>query len=400
MTGVRGTRITESERILGEISGQLATLILKIESQTSILREIEKNSVHGKLTVEDIRSNFSNLVEVLTTITTASPEPASTVWEIENNEKHIEKEAFRKQKQISQLWYRLLNQRREHFWNALKCEKYSETYSQWISMEAPILPRKYLIKEITGEPEEETRLRWDLSLSRFKTDIAIIKNKYSRFKRKYETVDTEINEEISKIATGSIQEKLREIWIQNISKEEEKSRKLWVSKALFLENYANTYGIESTENKPKHRNRKRNNKRRGQNKQGSTNTRAAFSKYQNKTKKPRSRSRSQPRLNKLTEDNKGRRTRSNSSKSPRRVQRLYSDVVKNGPQKHQPQNSQTHKTKGHDDSERKPHVSRPNFQRSNNRNSNQRRIHFLLSGQQTPEKDQEKQNTIPKEIIE
>lgn len=37
--------------------------------------------------------------------------------------------------------------------------KYAEAHSKWTLLAAGILRKKYVIKEVLGEPEEETKLR-------------------------------------------------------------------------------------------------------------------------------------------------------------------------------------------------------------------------------------------------
>lgn len=49
---------------------------------------------------------------------------------------------------------------------------------------------------------------------------------------------------------------MRELWIADISKEEEKSHKFWKPKTTFLNKYVQNYGEEPTE--PKQRVRKQN----------------------------------------------------------------------------------------------------------------------------------------------
>ena len=136
-----------------------------MDSQTSILHEMKKHSTDGKQVSEHLHSEIKNLSTILSTVerTTTEMLPQPT-WILELNETNLEKETQRKRKQMSTTWKKLLNIRKQHFWKAYKCERFATTHSNWISLAIPILPRKYLIKEIIGEPEEETKLRWDLTV--------------------------------------------------------------------------------------------------------------------------------------------------------------------------------------------------------------------------------------------
>ncbi|CAG2210251.1 unnamed protein product [Mytilus edulis] len=201
----------EKERFLVEILDKLTMLVIKFDFQVSVLKDIETNSSDVRLIQESLNSEILKLTDAIGTINhqpsidqvhTSTPE-----WMIELNDSNFEIEAFRKRKQLWNIWWKCLNDRKQSYWNAFKCDKYVETYSHWISKESPILPRKYLIKEIKGEPEEETKLRWDLAISSFQTDISIIQSKQARYKQKYIALDSEMMEEIRRISTGNITEK-------------------------------------------------------------------------------------------------------------------------------------------------------------------------------------------------
>lgn len=58
------------------------------------------------------------------------------------------------------------------------------------------ISKNYLIKEILGEPESETKFRFELDLTKFKTDIAITLCKETRYKAKYVTIDSQMGDEI------------------------------------------------------------------------------------------------------------------------------------------------------------------------------------------------------------
>lgn len=399
MTG--RSKATESEVILGEISGKMSVLITKMDDVTLVLRALEKHSAESKELGLCISREIGNIAEILSASERAIGNTIQPAWMSEINEASLVKEAYRKRKEIQQLWKKSLNNRKQLYWNAYKCEKYSEIYSQWIEKESPILPQKYLIKEITGEPEEETKLRWDLAMNKFRTDIAIIKNKHSRFKSRYEEIDQQINNQISKIATENVSEKIKEIWVCDISKEEEKSRQLWLNKEKFLVEYAKNYGTETTTTNNKRRMHFRKKNKRQQNK---VESRSVPSKstlntnYEYRRQNPAKPHHRQQQQQQQQRSSSKRDTRSsNNSKNNRR---LYSDVVRTQPNNNfRNNNIQKQKTGTNSPPQNRTTGGIINKQ-FNNQNKKQRRIHFLESGQQTPERDQKLETTIPKEIID
>ncbi|CAG2246045.1 unnamed protein product [Mytilus edulis] len=195
MAGGATKKTNETERLLGEILNKLSILVTKIDFHTSILKDMEKNSSDLRPIQEALNSEIRNLSDTIAVIPQTTrqipvDELLSTPEWISNlNDANLEKEAFRKRKEISKLWSRNLNDRKQNFWNAYKCEKYAEVYSRWITMDSPIFPRKFLIKEIEAEPIEDTKLRWDLAIQQFQTEISIILNKQTRYTEKYNAID-------------------------------------------------------------------------------------------------------------------------------------------------------------------------------------------------------------------
>lgn len=419
MAGGATKKASETERLLGEILDKLTmfNLVIKFDFKVSMLKDIEKNSSDVRPIQESLNSEILKLTDAIGNINyqpsidqvhTSTPE-----WMIELNDSYLEKEAFRKRKQLWNIWRKCLNDRKQSYWNAFKCDKYVETYSHWISKESPILPRKYLIKEIKGESEEENKLRWDLAISSFQTDISIIQSKQVRYKQKYIALDSEMMEEIRRISTGKITEKMNEMWIRDISKEEEKSRKIWQGKEKFLEKYAEQYGKEPLQEV--NREKPQNGKRRIQ-KQRHRPT-SKNTEQQNRQYGKTSRSTSKPRRN-ATPNTQRKSSQSRSRES----KKSYSDAVRSG----LPQNRNTSRQGWRQASNKKknaqpnriqgPTRSKNNEIRNNNyrprygqnrdkysqrygqntdnyRQSNQRRIHFLVSGQKTPEREKIQEET-------
>ena len=64
-------------------------------------------------------------------------------------------------------------------------------------MDNPILPEKFLIREIKGEHREETEIRGKLALQRLNTEISLLQTRRNRFEEKFLSIDTTILAEIS-----------------------------------------------------------------------------------------------------------------------------------------------------------------------------------------------------------
>ena len=138
-------------------------------------------------------------------------------------------------KQLKATWNQILNKRRQAYWNAIKNENLADTYEKWIKKEEVIFPRKFRIKSIDSETSEETQIRLNLASQRYEAEITLLRLRVSKFKKQFEECDKTIAEEIQQLGSGLIEEKLQELWIKDVSREEEKSQTILESKKLWLE---------------------------------------------------------------------------------------------------------------------------------------------------------------------
>lgn len=54
-----------------------------------------------------------------------------------------EKEIYEKKRELNTVWYKLLNQRKQAYWNAIMNENLADTYENWKNREQIIFPRKF-----------------------------------------------------------------------------------------------------------------------------------------------------------------------------------------------------------------------------------------------------------------
>lgn len=122
------------------------------------------------------------------------------------------------------------------YWNHLKNDGLHNLYNDWLEQNPPYLPKKYLPKPIRGEPENEERLRFNNAINEMKTNREILASRATRFKTKTEIADNEMEEFIrSKCSSTILQDLVIEIWKEDCSKEESKSRTIWEEKCKWHE---------------------------------------------------------------------------------------------------------------------------------------------------------------------
>lgn len=249
MSQTRSKTVAENngmERILEEISEKLSTLCSKCELFTTAFQNMEEQTRLYRENVELLLSSKTEFGNNITVENCANDLPVTNAQEIfkEWSEINLEKEAYKKRNQMKQHWFRLLNERKQAFWNALKHENLADFYEMWKAKENIIFPRKFRIKPIDGEPKEETQIRINLAIQKFETEITLLRLRVSKYRAKFEKCDETMMDEINQRSTGKIREKLTELWTQEVTREEEKSKRILDTKTTWLQQYEENYGNE------------------------------------------------------------------------------------------------------------------------------------------------------------
>lgn len=269
MSQTRSKSVAENngiERILEEISGKISILCSKYDNFTTMFETLEQQTREYREKVELLLLDRMEIESTASRKNNVDEIPNTNVQELfqEWNECNIEKEAFKKRSQMKALWFKLLNERKQAYWNAIKSENLADTYESWKSKENVIFPRKFRVKEITAEPSEETKIRINLALQRFETEIILLRLRVPKYKNKYEKTDAMMYDELNKRSNGNIRKKLIELWNNDVTREEEKSKKILESKTAWLEQYESNYGnepikISKNARKQNQRNKQQNN---------------------------------------------------------------------------------------------------------------------------------------------
>lgn len=101
-----------------------------------------------------------------------------------------EREAYKIRQMIIRIWQKSQNERKQSYWNYLKFLNTGTIYETWVGKDTPVLPRKYRIHRIPGEPHEDEEIRKESTLHRFESDIKIMKNKSRRYELSYMKIET------------------------------------------------------------------------------------------------------------------------------------------------------------------------------------------------------------------
>lgn len=90
------------------------------------------------------------------------------------------------------------------------------------------------------------RYRWELAINRFKTEIALLESRKSRYVARYTQIDMEMQEKIENISTGEIRTKLKEMWKKDTFLEENTSVQRWQNKEKWFNNMLIIIAVRKT----------------------------------------------------------------------------------------------------------------------------------------------------------
>ena len=101
---------------------------------------------------------------------------------------NLERETFKKRNQMKNIWRKLLNKRKQAYWNAIRSDNLANKYEAWKNQDNVIFPRKFRVKVISSEPDEEIRIRINLAQQRLETEITLLIMRVPKYKNKYDNM--------------------------------------------------------------------------------------------------------------------------------------------------------------------------------------------------------------------
>jgi hypothetical protein len=154
----------------------------------------------------------------------------------------LKKEANKIRQKMRTEWKTSLNSRKQIFWKQINCAKDADQFENWLNEDIPIIPRKFRIPEIRGEPESQTDVRAGVAIERVKGEIQLLRLRSSNNQEKVINIDQRINTKLVDLASGRVLEILQEMWKSDCEKEEKKSLERWRYKEIWQLDYVRKYG--------------------------------------------------------------------------------------------------------------------------------------------------------------
>lgn len=116
----------------------------------------------------------------------------------EINELALQKEASRIKQKIKTYWSQTLNSRKQTYWKQINNAYHAEQFEKWLEKAEPILPRKFRIKPICEEPNDQTNIRIEVAKERLRGEIQLLRLRSNKSREKVIEYDTEMEKVLQK----------------------------------------------------------------------------------------------------------------------------------------------------------------------------------------------------------
>lgn len=242
MTQTRSRAATIKDNVLEEISGELSSLDDKVTILTEYIQKLDNSVQCFQVKFNEFIPNepIENECDFVKQTSENNNKTYVDAITQSRNEFHFQNSVHDKKKEIT-IWKKMLNERKQAYWNAIRCENLADVYEKWRQNKEVILPRKFRPKPINNEPEEETTIRRNLAIQKFDAEISLLRLRVPKYREKYENHDQVMHDEIANISSNDMQIKLRGLWEKETNQEKIKSDDLLRSKQKWLDDYANNY---------------------------------------------------------------------------------------------------------------------------------------------------------------
>ena len=118
----------------------------------------------------------------------------------------------------------------------------ADQYKKWLGEDTPILPRKFRILEIRGEPGEKKTIRSNMAIERVRGEIRLLRMRAEKSQENIFNTAEEMNKVLKYKASGRILEILENLWKLDCEREEKRSRDRWRKKETWQLHYVRKYG--------------------------------------------------------------------------------------------------------------------------------------------------------------
>ena len=137
-----------------------------------------------------------------------------------------------------QTWNTKLQKRAAEYWQMIRNENTAKTYEIWQTNSPVIVPRKFQIKPIRGEPLSQIKLREKQVAFNIQSEIDLMKLRAESHEERYQTIDKEMHEQFNKKVSGQKRELVKKLWKEECVQQEIRSKERWENSNIkWIERY-------------------------------------------------------------------------------------------------------------------------------------------------------------------
>lgn len=208
------------------MSAQLSWL-QKISKQLDDMKESQQKTVNilTKLTSVMVGQDTQN-VNIQDNIGYVSKFVNSL--QMEREERNIEKGAYDFRRKYIYLWKKTLNDRKLAYYNKIRCQSTASIFEGFLERDPVFIPNKFKETLLITDSQMVVDRKMEMNIQKMKNEIASLKEKAIKYSSIIDSCETTIQTEIiSKCDAHKVCQKLTEIWLADVSREEVKSKVLW-----------------------------------------------------------------------------------------------------------------------------------------------------------------------------
>ena len=153
---------------------------------TKILQELQNSRIESNSKITELKNlRMTSLKEVSSAIT----ENMTSFFNHQKKLNSFNKRLEKSRKHFGSIWKNSLNTRKQSFWCHYKSSRFFLIYNDLLQHEPPKMARKLQPKFIPNEAPEDTKIRKDLAVEKFKSEIKLLQTPAERYKQRISKLD-------------------------------------------------------------------------------------------------------------------------------------------------------------------------------------------------------------------
>ena len=142
---------------------------------------------------------------------------------------------------------KICHSRKLAYYNQIRSEGIAKIYKSFIEQDPPFIPRKFREGQIPGQSHEQRVRKEKLENFKMTLEIERLEEECSKQQEILDEAERKIEQIIGQHDDPSERQKFKEMWINIIKREEEKSNTIWIKRRQFFENLPNNPGHHQRE---------------------------------------------------------------------------------------------------------------------------------------------------------